>query len=62
MDPWQVPGDGEEAGRAEPKYDITSKGHKILDLGIGSSKSRPPSSSATWQQLRKAGLDAFPNP
>lgn len=40
----------------EPKYDVTSKGHKTLDLGFGSSRGQPGAQGLDWQLLQKASF------
>ena len=40
----------------QPKYDVTSKGHKTLDLGFGASRtnlSGPARGALTWEVMRK---------
>ena len=52
----QVTSEAAIAGSGQPKYDVTSKGHKTLDLGFGASRTNlggPVGGVLTWEVMRK---------
>ena len=52
----QVTSEAATVGSGQPKYDVTSKGHKTLDLGFGASRTNlggPASGALTWEVMCK---------